>query len=227
MEQLRVGDESYGFHKLDASATRLPYTLRILLENVLRQGSEEGADAVSGWVAKAEPSHEIAFAPRACAAGFHGRALRGRPRRDARRDARQGGDPKAINPLIPVELVIDHSVQVDEFARDSRSAQRRARVRAEPRALRVPPLGPGRVRQLPRRAARTPASSTRSTSSTSRASSKCARRRLPRHARRHRLAHDDGQRPRRARLGVGGIEAEAAMLGEALSMLVPQVWASG
>ena len=59
MEQLRVGDESYGFHKLDAAATRLPYTLRILLENVLRNGSEEGAEAVSGWVADADPSREI------------------------------------------------------------------------------------------------------------------------------------------------------------------------
>src|SRR5436190_767789 len=63
MEQPRVGDESYGFHKLDAGAVRLPYTLRILLENVLRHGSDEGADAVAGWVADAEPSREISFHP--------------------------------------------------------------------------------------------------------------------------------------------------------------------
>ena len=88
MEQLRVGDESYGFHKLDAAATRLPYTLRILLENVLRHGGEEGAEAVSGWVADAEPSREISFQPAARpAAGLHGRAGRRRPRGDARRDA--------------------------------------------------------------------------------------------------------------------------------------------
>jgi aconitate hydratase len=117
MEQLRVGDESYEFHKLDAAAARLPYTLRILLENVLRGGSEEGADAVSNWVAGAEPSREIAFAPaRVLLQDFTGVpcVVDLAAMRDAMRD--QGGDPSAINPLIPVELVIDHSVQVDEFA---------------------------------------------------------------------------------------------------------------
>src|SRR4029077_2851312 len=117
MEQLRVGDESYGFHKIDAAATRLPYTLRILLENVLRHGSEEGAQAISGWVADAEPSHEIAFHPaRVLLQDFTG--VPAVVDLAAMRDAmeKQGGDPKAINPLIPVELVIDHSVQVDEFA---------------------------------------------------------------------------------------------------------------
>src|SRR5919205_321210 len=63
MEQLRVGNESYGFHRLDAAAARLPYTLRILLENVLRNGSEEEAEAVAGWVADEEPSREISFYP--------------------------------------------------------------------------------------------------------------------------------------------------------------------
>ena len=48
-----MGDESYGFHKLDAAATRLPYTLRILLENVLRNGTEAEVEAVAGWVAQA------------------------------------------------------------------------------------------------------------------------------------------------------------------------------
>src|SRR5436190_224765 len=117
MEQLRVGDESYGFHKLDAAAARLPYTLRILLENVLRHGSEEGAAAVADWVADAEPSREISFAPaRVLLQDFTGVpcVVDLAAMRDAMRD--QGGDPKAINPLIPVELVIDHSVQVDEFA---------------------------------------------------------------------------------------------------------------
>src|SRR6201990_2169049 len=117
MDQLRVGDESYGFHKLDADAARLPYTLRILLENVLRHGSEDGAAAVSGWVADAAPSQEIAFAPaRVLLQDFTGVpcVVDLAAMRDAMRD--QGGDPNAINPLIPVELVIDHSVQVDEFA---------------------------------------------------------------------------------------------------------------
>ena len=72
--------------------------------------------------------------------------------RDAMRDL--GGDPAKINPLLPAELVIDHSVQVDEFATRARDrTQRRARVRAQPRALRVPALGPERVRQLQGRAA--------------------------------------------------------------------------
>src|SRR3954471_16101997 len=117
MEQLRVGDESYGFHKLDAAAARLPYTLRILLENVLRHGSEDGAEAVSGWVSDADPSREIAFHPaRVLLQDFTGvpAVVDLAAMRDAMRD--QGGDPNAINPLIPAELVIDHSVQVDEFA---------------------------------------------------------------------------------------------------------------
>src|SRR5438309_11122061 len=117
MEQLRVGDENYGFHKLDAAAARLPYTLRILLENVLRHGSEGEAEAVAGWVADAEPSREISFAPaRVLLQDFTGVpcVVDLAAMRDAMRD--QGGDPKAINPLIPAELVIDHSVQVDEFA---------------------------------------------------------------------------------------------------------------
>ena len=115
MGQLRVGDETFEIHELPPGAARLPYTLRILLENVLRTGGD--AEAVSDWVATAEPSQEIAF--------FPGRVLlqdfTGVPcvvdlaaMRNAMRD--QGGSPSAINPLIPVELVIDHSVQVDEFA---------------------------------------------------------------------------------------------------------------
>ena len=64
--------------------------------------------------------------------------------RDAMGD--MGGDPNKINPLVPAELVIDHSVQVDVFGTQCRlPAQRRARVRAQPRALRVPALGAGSV----------------------------------------------------------------------------------
>src|SRR6201987_4683845 len=117
MEQLRVGDESYGFHKLGAAATPLPYTLRILLENVLRNGSEEESEAVAGWVADADPSQEISFHPaRVLLQDFTGvpAVVDLAAMRDAMRE--QGGDPNAINPLIPAELVIDHSVQVDEFA---------------------------------------------------------------------------------------------------------------
>ena len=66
-----------------------------------------------------------------------------------------GGDPTRINPLVPADLVIDHSVQVDRFGTRRRlRRQRRARVRAQPRALRAAALGPAGLRQLPRRAAR-------------------------------------------------------------------------
>ena len=86
---------------------------------------------------------------------------RRRPRRHARRDARPGRRPARINPLLPAELVIDHSVQVDEYATPRDPPQHRARVRAQPRALRVPALGAERVRQLPGRPAEHRASSTR------------------------------------------------------------------
>src|SRR5437870_9299568 len=120
--QLRVGDETYEIFRLDAlqdrwDVARLPYTLRILLENVLRHGRDNDVESVAGWVAADEPSREISFAPgRVLLQDFTGvpcivdlAAMR-----DAMRE--QGGDPAKINPLIPVELVIDHSVQVDEFA---------------------------------------------------------------------------------------------------------------
>ena len=176
MEQLRVGDESYGFHKLDAAATRLPYTLRILLENVLRNGSEEEAEAVSDWVADAEPSREISFHPaRVLLQDFTGvpavvdlAAMRDAMRRAGRRP--EGDQP--ADPGRARDRPLGAGGRVRVAARDR--AQRRARVRAEPRALRLPSLGPGRLRQLPRRAAEHRASSTRSTSSTSRGWSRCA-----------------------------------------------------
>ena len=67
-EQLRVGDTSYSIYRLDAlqskwDVARLPYTLRILLENVLRNGTDAEVEAVAGWVATDEPSREISFAP--------------------------------------------------------------------------------------------------------------------------------------------------------------------
>ena len=126
--------------------------------------------------------------------------------------------------------MIDHSVQVDAFGNDARLRdQRRARVRAQRRALRVPALGPAGVRQLPRRAARRPASATRSTSSTSARS--CSR---TSGDGRHAAAYPDtlvGTDSHTTMInglgvlgwGVGGIEAEAAMLGQPISMLLPQV----
>jgi aconitate hydratase len=121
-EQLRVGDQSHSIYRLDSlqsrwDVARLPYTLRILLENVLRNGSEAEVEAVAGWVAADEPSREISFTPaRVLLQDFTGVpcVVDLAAMRDAMRD--HGGDPSKINPLIPVELVIDHSVQVDEFA---------------------------------------------------------------------------------------------------------------
>jgi aconitate hydratase len=120
--QLKVGDRSYGIYRLDElqasyDIARLPYTLRVLLENVLRTGDEADVDAVARWDAKAEPSNEISFSPSRVLL----QDLTGVPAvvdlaamRNAMADL--GGDPSKINPLIPAELVIDHSVQVDAFA---------------------------------------------------------------------------------------------------------------
>ncbi|HXK15492.1 MAG TPA: aconitate hydratase [Gaiellaceae bacterium] len=120
--QLKVGDRSYGIYRLDElqasyDIARLPYTLRVLLENVLRTGDEADVEAVARWDAKAEPSNEISFSPSRVLL----QDLTGVPAvvdlaamRNAMADL--GGDPSKINPLIPAELVIDHSVQVDAFA---------------------------------------------------------------------------------------------------------------
>src|SRR6476659_8859858 len=121
-QQLRVGSETYSIYRLDAlqatwDVARLPYTLRILLANVLRNGTDAEVEAVAGWVAADEPSREISFSPaRVLLQDFTGVpcVVDLAAMRDAMRD--QGGDPDRINPLIPAELVIDHSVQVDEFA---------------------------------------------------------------------------------------------------------------
>src|SRR6266850_1509108 len=127
--QLRVGDRSYAISRLDElqasyDIARLPYTLRVLLENVLRNGDEADVEAVARWDAKAEPSNEISFAPSRVLL----QDLTGVPAvvdlaamRDAMAD--MGGDPEKINPLVPAELVIDHSVQVDVFG--TRDAFRR------------------------------------------------------------------------------------------------------
>jgi aconitate hydratase len=99
---------------------RLPFSLKILLENLLRHedGASVTADDILGlarWDPKAMPSREIAFRPsRVLLQDFTGvpAVVDLAAMRDAMR--RLGGDPKLINPLQPVELVIDHSVQVDE-----------------------------------------------------------------------------------------------------------------
>src|SRR5436190_15533787 len=125
-DTLTVGGRSLEIYRLDAlqskyDVARLPFALKVLLENLLRtegNGSVEAADieALAGWAAQAEPSDEIAFTPgRVVMQDFTGvpAVVDLAAMRDAMADL--GGDPGKINPLVPAELVIDHSVQVDVF----------------------------------------------------------------------------------------------------------------
>jgi len=125
--QLRVGKREYQICRLDVldkqglATTRLPYSLRILLENLLRfedgkSVKSEDIRALAKWDAKATPDKEIAFMPaRVLLQDFTG--VPAVVDLAAMRDAMKklGGNAKKINPLQPAELVIDHSVQVDEF----------------------------------------------------------------------------------------------------------------
>ena len=153
--------------QLSVSLEKLPFSIRILLEAVLRncdgyRDARTTCERLAAGSPTATEAVELPFKPaRVVLQDFTG--VPGVVDLAAMRDAMQrlGGDPKRINPLMPVDLVIDHSVQVDASAAPTRCEQRRARVRAQPRALRVPPLGPEGVRQLPRGAARRRASCTR------------------------------------------------------------------
>src|SRR5271170_6205470 len=124
---LKVGNKEYELYRIDAldkqgiSTRHLPFSLRILLENLLR--TEDGRNvtkdeirALAAWNSKSKPDKEIAFTPsRVLLQDFTGVPVV--VDLAAMRDAMKalGGDPKLINPLQPAELVIDHSVQVDEF----------------------------------------------------------------------------------------------------------------
>jgi aconitate hydratase len=228
--QLKVGDRTVEIYRLDAlqagwDVARLPYTLRVLLENVLRNGTDAEVEAVAGWVADAEPSREISFMPaRVLLQDFTGvpAIVDLAAMRDAMRE--QGGDPERINPLIPAELVIDHSVQVDEFATRlalehnverefERNRERYVFLRWGQGAFdnfKVVPPNTGICHQVnleylarvveERDGVAFPDTLVGTDSHTT-------------------MVNGLGV----LGWGVGGIEAEAAMLGEALSMLVPQV----
>ncbi|MGH3082299.1 MAG: aconitase family protein, partial [Gaiellaceae bacterium] len=119
---LEVGGERYEIFRLEPlqaqyDIERLPYTLKILLENVLRTAMPESVEAVAQWSANDEPSREIAFTP---ARVIH-QDFTGVPAivdLAAMRHAMHvlTGDASKTNPQLPSELVIDHSVQVDAFA---------------------------------------------------------------------------------------------------------------
>jgi aconitate hydratase len=123
---LAAAGREYEIFRLEAlqqrfDVARLPFSLKVLLENLLRtegNGSVSAADieALASWDAKAQPSKEIAFTPaRVLMQDFTGvpAVVDLAAMRDAM--ARMGGDSSKINPLVPAELVIDHSVQVDAF----------------------------------------------------------------------------------------------------------------
>jgi len=227
---LAVGGREYEIFRLDAlqprfDVARLPYTLRILLENVLRTSSEADVGAVATWSATDEPSREIAFSPaRVLLQDFTGvpAVVDLAAMRNAMADL--GGEAAKINPLIPVELVIDHSVQVDEFGTRfafrrnvelefERNRERYAFLRWGQKAFRdfkVVPPGTGIVHQV-------------NLEYLARVIETRDGQAFP-----DTLVGTDSHTTMVNGLGVlgwgvGGIEAEAAMLGEALSMLVPQV----
>ena len=124
---LKVGNKEYEIYRLDAldqqgiSTKHLPFSLRILLENLLRTEdgrnvTKEEVRALAAWNKNSKPEKEIAFTPsRVLLQDFTGVpcVVDLAAMRDAMKQL--GGDPTLINPLQPVELVIDHSVQVDEF----------------------------------------------------------------------------------------------------------------
>ncbi|WP_253781371.1 aconitate hydratase AcnA [Nonomuraea roseoviolacea] len=231
-DTLRVGDASYEIFRLDAveGAARLPYSLKILLENLLR--TEDGANitadhirALGEWDPNAAPSVEIQFTPaRVIMQDFTGVpcVVDLATMREAVRDL--GGDASRINPLAPAEMVIDHSVIVDYFGHPDafqRNVEREyERNRERYQFLRwgqtafdefkVVPPGTGIVHQV-----------------------------NIEHLARVVMTRDGKAYPDTCvgtdshttmengigvlGWGVGGIEAEAAMLGQPISMLIPRV----
>ena len=210
---LSVGGRELEIFRLAAlqaryDVARLPYTLRVLLENVLRR--EDGVTVTAHGRRggrrlerrrRAVAGDQLQPRPRP-PAGLHRRAGRRRPGRDARRDGRPRRRPAEDQPADPGRAR-DRPLGPGRRLRDAvlDRAELGARVQPQPRALRVPPLGPGRLRELQGRAAEhrhLPPGEPR----VPRPRGRGARRPgLSGHGRRHRLAHDDGQRPRRARLG--------------------------
>src|SRR6478672_5955171 len=197
---LQVGGKDFEIYRLDAlqekfDVARLPYSIKVLLENVLRledgvSVSAADVEAIASWDADAAPSAEIPFQPaRVLMQDFTG--VPAVVDLAAMRDAMEeiGGDPAAINPLVDVDLVIDHSVQVDAFGNERAFA-----VNLEHLAQVVYSRETdGVLRAYPDTLVGTDSHTT--------------------------MVNGLGV----LGWGVGGIEAEAAMLGQPVSMLLPQV----
>ena len=123
---LNVDGKEYEIYQLTrvSGTERLPFSMKILLENLLRHEdgktvNKQDIEAIINWDAKADPSKEIAYRPaRVLMQDFTGvpAVVDLAAMRDAMKNL--GGDPNKINPLQPAELVIDHSVQVDEYGSD-------------------------------------------------------------------------------------------------------------
>jgi aconitate hydratase len=251
---LEVGGRSYDIFRIDAlqsrfDVARLPFSLKILLENLLRNEDGEAIravdiEALAAWDAKAEPTAEIGFTPaRVVMQDFTG--VPAIVDLAAMRDAMQamGGDPNKINPLVPAELVIDHSVQVDVFG-TAHAFERNAELEFERNKERysflrwgqtafdnfkVVPPDTGIVHQVNLEyLSRVVFVDDRGGPAQEGAGSD------PTHPGGNPLAYPDtlvGTDSHTTMVnglgvlgwGVGGIEAEAAMLGQPLSMLIPQV----
>ncbi|NOR50148.1 MAG: aconitate hydratase AcnA, partial [Desulfuromonadales bacterium] len=239
-QTLDVADTAYEYFSLEKFAAkrsevkRLPLTLKVLLENLLRNEDGESVtvkdiNAVVDWLEKRSSDHEIAFRPaRVLMQDFTGvpAVVDLAAMRDA--VARVGGDPQKINPQIPVDLVIDHSVMVDKYAMPEafaynvdkemeRNRERYAFLRWGQRSFdnfRVVPPGTGICHQVNLEYL------ARTVWSEKRDGKKIA---YP-----DTLVGTDSHTTMINGLavlgwGVGGIEAEAAMLGQPLSMIIPEV----
>ena len=233
---LEVNGKDYEIFRLDAveGSKKLPFSLKVLLENLLR--TEDGANitadhirTLGSWDASAEPSHEIQFTPaRVVMQDFTGVPciVDLATMREAVKEL--GGDPDTVNPLAPAELVIDHSVQIDSFGNANaiernmdieyqRNGERYQFLRWGQTAFddfKVVPPGMGIVHQVN--------------------IEYLARVVMPREVDGVLRAYPDtlvGTDSHTTMVnglgvlgwGVGGIEAEAAMLGQPVSMLIPRV----
>jgi aconitate hydratase A / 2-methylisocitrate dehydratase len=240
-DALEVGGVRYEVFRIDAlqerfDVARLPFSLKVLLENLLRHEGDgtvgaRDVEALASWRPDAEPSVEIAFAPaRVLMQDFTGvpAVVDLAAMRDA--IATMGGDPEKINPLVPAELVIDHSVQVDAFGSADafrinaereleRNRERYAFLRWGQQAFEhfaVVPPDTGIVHQVNLEYLARVVFSTQAGED------------APARAYPDTLVGTDSHTTMVNGLGVlgwgvGGIEAEAAMLGQPMSMLIPQV----